>query len=355
MEFRILGPLEVLEKGRQVDLGGAKQRALLAVLLLHANEVVSTDRLVDALWEEEAPETGRKALQVYVSQLRKALGRERIVTHSTGYRLQVEEDELDLARVHRLLDEGRPGEALSLWRGPAFTDFAYERFAQSDIARLEELRLACLEERIELDLAAGRHSALVGELEALVAEHPLRERLRAQLMLALYRSGRQAEALEAFQGGRRLLTDELGLEPGQMLKDRQRAILAQDPALDLAHEAETVEQVRTETAAGTAIRRRYPLSRRGLVLAALVGAIVAAVVAVAVYTLSGDSEPEAPFAGSWASIDHDGSNQTLEVEGLAEAIRTTSPSRTTTRRRRVAVAPSPGRASARPTGPAFPQ
>jgi hypothetical protein len=231
----------------------------------------------------------------------------------------VEEDELDLARVHRLLDEGRPGEALSLWRGPAFTDFAYERFAQSDIARLEELRLACLEERIELDLAAGRHSALVGELEALVAEHPLRERLRAQLMLALYRSGRQAEALEAFQGGRRLLTDELGLEPGQMLKDRQRAILAQDPALDLAHEAETVEQVRTETAAGTAIRRRYPLSRRGLVLAALAGAIVAAVVAVAVYTLSGDSEPEAPFAGSWASIDHDGSNQTLEVEGLAEA------------------------------------
>ena len=169
MEFRILGPLEVLQDGRQIDLGGAKQRALLAVLLLHANEVVSTDRLIDALWEDDAPETGRKALQVYVSQLRKALGRARIVTRSPGYRLEVEADELDLARFQRLLEDGHPGEALSLWRGPPLAEFAYERFARNEIERLEDLRLACLEDRIDADLAGDRQSALVGELEALVA------------------------------------------------------------------------------------------------------------------------------------------------------------------------------------------
>ncbi|MGI8480347.1 MAG: BTAD domain-containing putative transcriptional regulator, partial [Gaiellaceae bacterium] len=233
MEFRILGPLEVLENGRQVDLGGAKQRALLAVLLLHANEVVSTDRLIDALWEEDAPETGRKALQVYVSQLRKALGKERIATRSPGYRLQVERDELDLARFQRLLEEGKPREALSLWRGPPLADFAFERFAHSEIARLEDLRLAGLEDRIEADLGIGRHAALVGELEAIVRQHPLRERLRAQLMLALYRSGRQAEALEAYQDARQALVEELGIEPGRALRELQQAILQQDDALDV--------------------------------------------------------------------------------------------------------------------------
>jgi DNA-binding SARP family transcriptional activator/tetratricopeptide (TPR) repeat protein len=232
MEFRILGPLEVLEDGRQIDLGGAKQRALLAILLLHANEVVSTDRLIDALWEEAAPETGRKALQVYVSQLRKALGKERIITRSPGYRLEVEAGELDLARFQRLLEEGKPSEALSLWRGRPLADFAYERFAHSEIARLEDLRLACIEDRIEIDLAGGRDAALVGELETLVREHPLRERLRAQHMLALYRSGRQAEALEAYQDARHVLVEELGIEPGRSLRVLQQAILQQDPALD---------------------------------------------------------------------------------------------------------------------------
>lgn len=243
MEFRILGPLEVLENGQQVDLGGAKQRALLAVLLLHANEVVSNDRLVDALWEDDAPETGRKALQVYVSQLRKALGKERIATRSPGYRLQVEPEELDLSRVQRLLEDGQAAEALALWRGPALADFAYERFAHSEIARLEDLRLACLEERIEADLAGGRHAALVGELEALVREHPLRERLRAQLMLALYRAGRQAEALDAYQDARQALVEELGIEPGRSLRELQQAILQQDPAL----EPETVADLVSET------------------------------------------------------------------------------------------------------------
>ncbi|MDQ3379804.1 MAG: AAA family ATPase [Actinomycetota bacterium] len=232
MEFRILGPLEVLENGRQIELGGAKQRALLAILLMHANEVVSTDRLIDALWEDDAPETGRKALHVYISQLRKALGKERIATRSPGYRLEVETDELDLARFQRLLDEGKPSEALSLWRGPPLADFAYERFAHGEIARLDDLRLACLEDRIETDLANGRHAALTGELETLVREHPLRERLRAQHMLALYRSGRQAEALDAYQDAREALVEELGIEPGRVLRELQQAILQQDPALD---------------------------------------------------------------------------------------------------------------------------
>src|ERR687887_2553119 len=232
MEFRVLGPLEVLEDGRQIEIGGAKQRALLAILLLHANEVVSTDRLIDALWEEAPPETAQKALQVYISQLRKTLGKERLETKAPGYRLRIAQDELDLARFQRLAEE-HPREALALWRGQPLAEFAYQRFAQAEIARLEELRLECLERRIEEDLEQGRHAALVGELERLVREHPLRERLRAQLMLALYRSGRQAEALEAYQDARRALTEELGIQPSHELRDLQRAILAQDVALAL--------------------------------------------------------------------------------------------------------------------------
>src|ERR687888_6442 len=230
MEFRILGLLEVLEDGRQIEIGGQKQRTLLAMLLLHANEVVSTDRLIDALWEEEAPETAQKALQVYVSQLRKVLGKERLETRPPGYRLRVAQDELDLSRFQRLAEE-HPREALALWRGQPLSEFAYQRFAQAEIARLEELRLSCLERRIEEDLAQGRHAGLVGELERLVREHPLRERLRAQLMLALYRSGRQAEALEVYQDARRTLTEELGIEPSQELRELQQAILRQDAVL----------------------------------------------------------------------------------------------------------------------------
>ena len=233
MEFRILGPLDVIEGERLVDLAGAKHRALLAMLLLHANEVVSATRLIDALWEEEPPETAQKALQVYVSQLRKTLGKNHLETKAPGYLLRVHEDELDLTRFQRLVQDGSLREALSLWRGPPLAEFASERFAQSEIARLEELRLTCLEQRIEHDLAAGHHAELVGELEALVGEHPLRERLRAQLMLALYRSGRQAEALEAYQQARAALVDELGIEPSRTLRELEKAILRQDPALDL--------------------------------------------------------------------------------------------------------------------------
>jgi predicted ATPase/DNA-binding SARP family transcriptional activator len=242
MEFRILGPLEVSSDGETLDPGGPKQKALLALLLLEANRVVARDRLIDALWEEKPPETAAKALHVYVSQLRKVLGKERLETRAPGYVLRLDPDELDAEQFSRLQEDGRFDEALALWRGPALSDFRLQRFAQTEIARLEETRLTCLESRIEQDLEAGRHVDLVSELERLVAEHPLRERLRRQLMLALYRSGRQADALEVYQQGRAALVEELGIEPGRPLRDLQQAILNQDPSIDVwsAHGTATV-------------------------------------------------------------------------------------------------------------------
>src|SRR5712692_2501866 len=240
MEFRILGPLEVLEGGRPVE--GAKQRALLAVLLLNANRIVPSERLIDALWEEWPPERPDEALEASVSRLREWLGEDVLVAGSGGYLLQVEEDQVDLHRFEALLRDAREAaladsaaklrEALALWRGPALADFAHERFARPASARLEELRLAALEDRIDAELALGRHAELVPELEALVAEQPLRERPRAQLMLALYRAGRQADALEVYREGRRVLVEQLGLEPGPSLRQLERQILDQDPALD---------------------------------------------------------------------------------------------------------------------------
>ena len=228
-QFRRLGPFEVSEHGRLLDVGSGKQRALLALLVLRAGEVVSTDHLIDALWDERAPASAPNSVHIYVSRLRKALGNGRLQTRGHGYVLALEPDELDLSRFERLLGEGRDllaaGEAeraartlraaLALWRGAPLSDFTSEPFAQGEIARLEELHLAALEDRIEADLALRRHAELVPELEALVRQHPLRERLRAQLMLALYRSGRQAEALAAYQQARRTLADELGLEPAE--------------------------------------------------------------------------------------------------------------------------------------------
>ena len=245
MEFRVLGPLEVHEGGRSLPIGRGKERALLALLLLHANEVVSKDRLIDALWGETPPPTAPTALQVSVSKLRKTLGPARIVTRAPGYSLELQPDELDLRRFERLASEGASAlaagnaeraagllrEALSLWRGPVLADLAYEPFVQAEVLRLEELRLATLEQRIEADLALGRHAHVVGELEGLVAEHPLREGLRGRVMLALYRSGRQADALEAYHAARRALVDELGLEPSAELQELERAILRQDTSL----------------------------------------------------------------------------------------------------------------------------
>ncbi len=244
MEYRILGPLEVVEAGRSLPLGGPKQRSLLAVLLLRANEVVSTDDLIDRMWGEQAPPTAAKVVQVQVWRLRKTLGADALVTRPPGYVLRVGPDELDLARFERLVGEARAAEratgaeklrdALALWRGSPLADLAFESFFSVEIARLEELRVAALEERIETDLALGRHAELVPELESLVVEHPLRERLHGQLMLALYRSGRQAEALEAYRRTRELLVEELGLEPGEELKRLEKAILSHDPALEVA-------------------------------------------------------------------------------------------------------------------------
>ena len=234
MEFRILGPLEVVDADRSVSLGGGRQRGLLALLLTHSNEVVSTDRLVDQLWGAQPPKAALNTIQYYVSQLRKVLGADRIVTRPPGYLIRVEPGELDLERFEGLLEQDNVGalrEALGLWRGPALADLAFEPFAQAETARLEELRLAALERRADLDLEDGRDAALVGELEGLIAEHPLRERLRGQLMLALYRSGRQAEALDVYRRTRTLLDDELGLEPSPELRELEQAILRQDDAL----------------------------------------------------------------------------------------------------------------------------
>jgi DNA-binding SARP family transcriptional activator len=240
MEFRILGPLEAREDGVVLALGGARQRALLAVLLLRANEVVSIEGLIDALWEDP-PARATKAVQVYVSRLRKALGGSVPTSRPRGYVLELEPEQFDLARFQQLLEEARrdpPGaadklkEALSLWRGPALAEFASEPFARVERLRLEELRLEALEERIDAELALGRHASVAGELETLVASEPLRERLRGQLMLALYRCGRQAEALAAFRQGRSKLVEELGIEPGRRLRELEQAILRQDPALE---------------------------------------------------------------------------------------------------------------------------
>ena len=250
MEFRILGPLEVLDEGHRVALGGSKQRALLALLLLHRGETLGTERLIDELWGERPPATAAKSVQVHVSRLRKALapaGSELIITREYGYELAIDGELVDAERFERLMGEGRDElavgdaenaaaaleEALSLWRGRPLDDLAYERFAQGEIARLEQLRLVAFEQLIEAKLALGRHAELVAQLETLVAEHPYRERLWGQLMLALYRCERQADALQAYQDARRVLVEELGIEPGERLRELERAMLAQDPALGL--------------------------------------------------------------------------------------------------------------------------
>jgi DNA-binding SARP family transcriptional activator/class 3 adenylate cyclase len=276
VQFRILGPLEVLgDDGQPLVLGGAKQRALLAVLLLHAGAVVSTDRLIDELWGEDPPVTARGVLQVYVANLRKVLEPNRarraaggvLRTQPPGYLIEPDPEQLDLARFERLTTEGRAGlaagdpaqaarllrDAVGLWRGPALADLALEPFAQVEITRLEEQRLAALEDRVDADLACGHHTQLIGELEALATAHPLRERLRGQLLLALYRSGRQAEALGAYQQTRETLADELGIDPSRQLQELQRAILVQDPALDWVSPAGLPEPVNLTVPAAAAI------------------------------------------------------------------------------------------------------
>ncbi len=249
MEFRILGPIEAREDAREVGLGGPKQRALLAILLLSANEVVSRDRLIDELWGERPPPSAAHTLDAYVHRLRRALGArgaEILRTRAPGYLISISSADLDLHRFRLLADEGGRAlaagshevaaatlrQALALWRGPALADLAHEPFARIEVDRLDELRLAVLEDRIEADLALGRQAALVEELRALIAEHPLRERFRAELMLAQYRAGCQADALQTYREAREYLVEELGLEPSKLLQDLDRAILRQDDELD---------------------------------------------------------------------------------------------------------------------------
>ena len=237
VDFAILGPLEAREEGEPIPLGGPKQRALLAMLLLEAGRVVSLDHLVEALWEGNPPATAVASLQNFIAQLRKALGPDVIETRTPGYVVRLDPEQLDLARVRSLVDAARASEpmrraallddALALWRGEPLAEFRYEAFAREEIARLEEFNLTLVEERAEAKLAIGAHAEVVDELEALVRSHPLRERLRAQLMLALYRSGRQAEALESYREGRELLIEELGLEPSPLLRGVHASILRQ--------------------------------------------------------------------------------------------------------------------------------
>jgi len=240
-DFRILGPLEVSDETGPLLLGGQKQRAVLALLLLDPGRVVSVDRLIDALWGEQPPRTANTSLQNFISQLRKTLGADVLETKAPGYRMRVRPGELDVDRFRLEVESAHGADprtraeklrrALALWRGHALADLAYEAFAQPHIAHLEELRLAALEERVEADLALGAHAELIGELEGLVEEFPMRERLRSQYMLALYRAGRQAEALEVYGEGRRLLVDQLGIEPSRELQQLHGAILRQESGL----------------------------------------------------------------------------------------------------------------------------
>ena len=253
LEFRVLGSLEVLDEGRPVALSGHKQRALLALLLLRANHVVPAERLIELLWGETPPRTAATSLQNFVSQLRKAIGPDLLETRAPGYRLRLEPEQLDLLRFEQLVRRARESElsergrlleeALALWRGPPLADFLYEDWAQNEIGRLEELRLGALEERIAVGLELDRHAELISELEALVAEHPRRDRLRGQLMLALYRSGRQAEALQAYQDARRTLVDELGIEPSPELQRLNASILRQESSLERVRSAQPEDSI----------------------------------------------------------------------------------------------------------------
>ncbi|MFN2489643.1 MAG: BTAD domain-containing putative transcriptional regulator [Actinomycetota bacterium] len=306
MDLRILGPLEAEEHGRPLPLGGAKQRALFAILLLHRNQAVSADRLIDLLWADEPPETAANTIQVYVSGLRKALepGREPgapssvVVRRGPGYALELDPDALDADRFEHLVERARREDAeraaatlrdaLMLWRGPALVDFAYEPFAQAEISRLEELRMIALEERVEAELSLGHHLLLAGELEALVAEHPLREGLRAQLMLALYRAGRQAEALNVYAETRQVLDEELGIDPSVRLQQLEQKILLQDASLEPAE------------------RRAPPAARR---------AVVRKTVSVLCCELDADGELDPEAREALTDRVHDLARSTLERHG----------------------------------------
>jgi len=285
VQFRILGPLEVGNGQGDVSVDTPKLRALLGVLLLHPNEVVSSERLIDELWGERPPATAPKLVQTYVSQLRRELGPGAIETRAPGYLVPVVEEDLDAACFRRLAAEARRlaadgeqerarrvyREALALWRGPPLADVLFQSFARNEVERLEEERLSLRMDLIDCELAVGRHAEVVPEVEELVRQYPLRERLRAQLMLGLYRSARQADALAAYQDARRTLVEELGLEPGRELQDLEKAILTHDSALEAPPRRDALHQA-----------RGWPVTRRRAgALAAAVALTLALVLAFA--------------------------------------------------------------------------
>jgi YVTN family beta-propeller protein len=304
VDVNILGPLEIRDhEGREIRLPAGREQSLFALLLIHRGEVVSTDRIVEALWGARPPETAAKAVQGYVSHLRRVLdpgdASELVSTRPPGYVLRRDGVVVDATRFERLAGDGRRAlddgsdeeaarlldEGLALWRGPALAEFAYDDFAQAEIHRLGELRLSATEDRVEALLRLGRHGEVVGRLDSLVAAHPLRERLRGQWMLALYRCGRQADALQAYRDGRRLLAGELGLEPGPELQRLERAILAQDPALEAA------APVAPPARDGAAPHPRRATRRRRAAAAGALAVVIAAVLLVIARTT--DSGPSA--------------------------------------------------------------
>jgi YVTN family beta-propeller protein len=319
VDFLVLGPVEVRTNGRALPLGGPKQRALLAMLLLNANEVVSRDRLVDSLWGERAPESAQRSLDTYVSRLRTLLGGDRIERRPPGYRLRLEPGELDLERFEELLEQGRAAAAagdpaaaldrlraaLAMWRGRALADLESERSLAVEAARLEERRLLALKGRIDAELQSGGGAELVGELERLVGEHPFRERLLAQLMLSLYRAGRQADALAAYQSCRRRFAEELGLEPSSELRALERRILEQDPTLGAV-------------TASPPVRRRRRIGRARIVAAAAGLAVTAASVTVGVELGTGGSSAS-PALRSTAAISELGPSSAVAAGGSLEA------------------------------------
>jgi DNA-binding SARP family transcriptional activator len=321
VEYRILGPLEVVAEGEPVSLGRLKERLVLAVLLLHANEFVSRERLIDELWGPAPPPTASKAVNIYVSKLRQTLtrdGHDPIATGDGGYRLVVDPDLLDadlmsglVARARERMADGESEaasrllqEALALWRGPTLAGLQLESFGRDEVARLDELRLAALMDRIDCDLAQGRHEQVLGELHVLVREHPLRERLRAQQMLALYRADRQADALAAYQQARRTLIDELGIEPSESLQRLHQAILQHDPALEAPTGTAALNGIARRQAAPTptpttapddrAPRRRFRPARWQFALAALAVLTAAGWVAATLATSAPAPPPVVP-------------------------------------------------------------
>lgn len=321
MDFRILGSLQVWDGEQEIPVGGGKQRALLALLLVHANRSVSEDILIDGLWGETASPRAADNLHVLVSRLRRVLGSDRIVREGGGYLIRVEADELDVERFEQLRADSKFREALELWRGAPLSDFTYDGWAANEIRRLEELHAVVLEERIDADLASGRHAELVGELRALVGEHPLRENLRRLLIIALYRSGRQAEALDAYRDARRMLDEELGLEPSPALRELEGSVLRHDASLE-------------PPLTSAPVRGDDGRSRSRLILAAATAALIAFGAAAAAFQFL---ERESPQQTAAATLPETGVATERQVstrpkpattERVARAVRKAPPRKT---------------------------